>query len=84
MSINTVLALKYEVSAYCTLLLTRISIFRSATFHFRIPALSSQNSLSDLTPRMCSETYRKSSIKPRGAYLLFAVLEGGLNREGAY
>ena len=27
-------------------------------------------------------SYRKSSIKPRGAYLLFAVLEGGLNREG--
>ena len=38
MSINTVLDLKYEISAYFTLLLTRISIFRSATFHSRIPA----------------------------------------------
>ena len=34
------------------------------------------------TPPLRTINYRKSSIKPRGAYLLFAVIEGGLNREG--
>ena len=32
---------------------------------------------------MCKKDTVKALLSPGGAYLLFAVLEGGLNREGA-
>ena len=47
-----------------------------------------KNTAKEMDEQCVREDYRKSSIKPRGAYLFFTVLEGdlierGLNREGA-